>query len=576
MSRPTYVFGHRNPDADAICSAIAYADFKRKTDSGEFVAARCGNSNVRIDAILDRFDAPLPRFIADVTPRLRDQMSSDVVTCAPDTTCAAALELIDRHDIQSLPVVTDGNRLMGVVTIFQLGQYFLPRTGSPREMRRVRTSVRSIVDALKGRVVQGGDDDEVAELFVRVGAMDIRSFNRFLKGDDIPARQTVVVVGDRRDIQERALELGVRLLVVTGGLQVPAEISAGAREAGVNLVVSPYDSATTAWVIRSAATVEGVLSREFVEFRPEATVQEVRRRTADLNPAVFMVTNDDNRLVGVFSRRDILRPSDTRIILVDHNELSQAVSGAGEVEIVEVVDHHRLGDLRTQNPIFFINRPVGSTCTIVADLYRREAVELPDGLAGVLMGGLVSDTLNLQSPTSTGVDHQILAWLEERAGVTGSELAELIFSSGSVVLRNTPEEAIRQDRKVYDEGGRRFSISQVEEVGMDEFWQKKEGLMTALHDLLEEESLDFVALMVTDVKSQNSLLVYTGDEELGGRINYPSVEAGRIFELHGVVSRKKQLLPFLTALLSGEAAPEMPGGGSETKVASSPRNLPPE
>jgi manganese-dependent inorganic pyrophosphatase len=551
MSRPTYIFGHRNPDADAICSAIAYADFKSRTDEGDFRAARCGNSNARIDAILEHFGVPLPTFIGDVTPRLRDAMSRELVTIPPHGTCSDALELIERHDIQMLPIVEDGDRLVGVISIFQLGRYFVPRLGRGREMRRVDTSVRSIADALKARVLHFEDPDRVQELHVRVGAMDIRSFERFTRAEYIDPSRSAIVVGDRLDIQERALEMAVRLLVITGDLEVAPEVVTRARAAGVSLIVSPFDSATTAWTMRTATRVGMVMGTEFVEFLPDETVADVRRRTATMDPAVFMVTTEEGRLAGVFTRRDLLRPSATRIILVDHNELGQAVRGSEQVEIVEVVDHHRLGDLRTVDPILFINRPVGSTCTIVADLYRQAGLVPSREIAGVMMGGLVSDTLDLRSPTSTPLDREILEWLEGLAEVTGSELAEIIFSSGSVIAGNEPDEVVMMDRKLYEEGGLRFSISQVEELGFGEFRERSDALLDALERCRRAEGLGLAALLVTDIKEQNSLLLVRGDPPVIESITYPAVEQGEIYRLDGVVSRKKQLLPFLTGILRG-------------------------
>ncbi len=552
MSAPIHIFGHRNPDADAICSAIAYADFKNRTDEGDFRAARCGNSNVRIDAILDHFGVSLPTFIGEVTPRIREAMSRDLVTVGPENTCAEVLELIEAHDIQVVPVIRQGQKLEGVVSIFQLGGYFTPRLGRrAREMRRVDTSLRCIVDALKAEVLHLRDGDRVEELYVRVGAMDIRSFDRYTDQERIDPSRSAIVVGDRWDIQQRSLQLGVRLLVVSGGLDVSPEIVEHAREKGVSVIVSPYDSATTAWTIRAATQVGLVMSREYEEFGPEETVEQVRRKTSTMDPAVFMVTSDEGRLLGVFTRRDILRPSETKIILVDHNELSQAVPGADQVAVVEVVDHHRLGDLRTQDPILFINRPVGSTCTIVADLYRRSGLSPSPEIAGVMMGGLISDTLNLRSPTTTAIDVEIRDWLEELAGVTGDEVAEIIFSSGSVVGTRSPEEVIQLDRKVYEDGEVRFAVSQVEEIGFSEFWSRSEVLSEALEESREAEDLEFAALLVTDIKSQDSLLVVAGSQVIVDAITYPAVDEGEIFELRGVVSRKKQLLPFLTGILRG-------------------------
>jgi manganese-dependent inorganic pyrophosphatase len=548
MSRPTWVFGHRNPDADSICSAIAYAEFKRQTDSGIFKAARCGNSNVRIDAILARFGARLPTFIGDVTPRLRDAMTTDLVTVGLDATSADVLDLIDRHDIQVVPVVGEAGALEGTISIYQLGQAFLPKAGPARDVRRVDSSLQSIARVLNAQVLNLVEGDAVSSLYIRVAAMDLKSFDRLQDEEGIPASQSIIIVGDRRDIQERAIERGARLLVISGNRLVSAEVLEEARAQGVSVFSCAYDSASTAWAIRSATRVSALLSREHIAFSPDETLESIRRKTASLAPAVFMVT-DNGRLLGVFSRRDLLRSSSARIILVDHNELTQAVPGAEYAEIVEVVDHHRLGDLRTQEPILFLNRPVGSTCTIVADLFRTSGVPITPELAGVMMGGLVSDTLNLRSPTTTPVDASILEWLEATAGVTGSELAEIIFSSGSVVATHTPVEVVGLDRKVYEEGTWRFSVSQVEELGFTEFWAREAELGEALSEICAREGLDFSALFVTDVKSQDSLLMIRGSAGVIDAVPYPSVDDGEVFELQGIVSRKKQLLPFLTGLL---------------------------
>lgn len=548
MPRPTWIFGHRNPDADSICSALAYAEYKRCTDKGAFEAARCGNSNVRIDAILSRFGAKLPTFIGDVTPRLRDAMTTDLVTVGPEATSADVLELIDRHDIQVVPVVGQGGRLDGTVSIYQLGQAFLPKAGPARDVRRVDTTLESIARVLNADVLHMERGEEMLTLYIRVAAMDLTSFDRLQDEEGIAANRTIIIVGDRRDIQMRAIERGVRLLVISGKRPLAPELLDEAREAGVSVLSCAFDSASTAWAIRSAARVSALVSRDFVAFQPDETLERVRRQTGSLAPAVFMVT-DEGRLVGVFSRRDLLRSPSTRIILVDHNELSQAVPGAEHVEIVEVVDHHRLGNLRTQEPILFLNRPVGSTCTIVADLFRTNGVPVTPELAGVMMGGLVSDTLNLRSPTTTPVDEAMLRWLESLSGVTGAELAETIFSAGSVVAIHPPAEVVGLDRKVYQEGRWRFSVSQVEELGFTEFWAREVALADALEEGRVREGLDFAALFVTDVKSQDSLLLVRGDPAVLEAIPYSSVDDGEVFELPGVVSRKKQLLPFLTGIL---------------------------
>lgn len=547
--RPVHIFGHRNPDADAICSALAYADYKRRTSDGDYRAARCGNTNARIDAILSLFEVEPPPFIGDVTPRLRDHMSRPAAVLAPTDTCARALALMDEHDVQVVPVVDGEERLEGLVSIFQMGAYFVPQVGSGQDIRRVDTSVRAIVDALGADPVHLHRPDDVDTFYVRVGAMELETFLAYQDDADLPPESWVLVVGDRRDIQLEAIRRGVRLLVVTGGRAVEDDVAEAAREAGTSLVVSPRETATTAWTIRAAVPVARVMEADPVTFGPDETVESVRRRTNELGAAVFAVTGEDRRLLGLFTHRDLLQPSPVRIILVDHNEMSQAVEGAGQVRIEEVIDHHRLGDLRTEGPILFLNRPVGSTCTIVADLYRQAGLEPSRAMAGVLMGGLVSDTLNLRSPTTTELDRDVLAWLEARTGVTGEELAEHTFRSGSFVAAHEPAEVLELDRKAYEEDGTRFAISQVEELGFDEFWKRAEELGDALAADVERRGLHFAALMVTDVKTQDSLLMVRGARAVAEAITYPMVDGTEVWRLAGVVSRKKQLLPFLSGIL---------------------------
>jgi manganese-dependent inorganic pyrophosphatase len=561
---PTYVVGHRNPDADAICSAIGYAAFKEAKGEKGYVAARCGNSNARIDTILARFRQPLPHYLSDVSPRVRDLMTPDVISVQEDATCAEALELIDRHGVRLLPVTTRRRKPVGTVSLAHLGGVFIPRVSEPRLMRQVHTSLAAIARALKGRPLALFHEDRVEDLFVRLGTMDIRSFWSISVRENIPAAQSIIIVGDRRDVQRRAIELGIRALVITSGLEVSPEIAAEAAAREVSIIISPYDSATTAWVVRTASNLERVIARDFDTVDGDARIAEARKRFS-VSTHALLVTNDDGALTGILSKSDIFKPVRTRLVLVDHNELTQAVPGADEVTICEIIDHHRLGALHTAQPILFINEPVGSTCTIVADLFRRENLQPTPEVAGILMSGLISDTLHLNGPTTTGKDAILLAWLAEIAGVDSKRLAEEIFNSGSVILANPPERIVRSDFKIYDEEGVRFAVSQVEELGFGNFQAQAKPIARAVEELREAEKLAFACLLVTDINTQNSLLLVKGDPTFISRIRYPHVEQDEIFDLPGVVSRKKQLIPFLTTLikeLAAEGALPGPGGSS--------------
>jgi len=546
----TYVIGHKNPDADSICSAVAYAAFKNLCGQSGYVAARCGNSNARIDAILARFHTPLPLYLADVHPRVSDVMVRDVHSLPDTATCAEALEFVDRHAHRMVPVLGADEKLLGTVTTAQLAHAFLPQIAEPKRMRLVHTDLASIARTLRAETVHlGAQPHSVEELFVRIAAMDIASFWRLSLAEGIPAERAIIVVGDRSDIQQKSIELGVRLLVITGGKRVHPSIADAARERGVTLFISPYDTATTAWLIRTASRLAPLIDRAFATFPADARLADVRRKIGSSNIPAYMVLGDNNRLAGILTKSDVLKPVPTRLVLVDHNELTQAVPGADEVTIAEIIDHHRLGPVATPQPIFFLNDPVGSTCTIVADLFHRYGLQPTPDLAGLMMSGLISDTLLLQSPTSTPKDADILAWLETHADIKAKALAELIFSSGSVILANPPAKIVRSDFKIYDEEGTTFSVSQVEELGFDNFWAHAKEISAALGELRDTEKLAFAALLVTDINTQNSLLLVKGEAEFIRKISYAHVEQDEIFDLPGVVSRKKQLIPYLTSLL---------------------------
>jgi manganese-dependent inorganic pyrophosphatase len=296
---------------------------------------------------------------------------------------------------------------------------------------------------------------------------------------------------------------------------------------------------------RGAISVKHLLTEHVLTFEHDEPLAGIRNMAAQSQFQAFPVLDEDQRVIGMLSKSDFLKKIERKLILVDHNELSQAVRGADQVEILEIIDHHRIGALTTAQPILFRNEPVGSTSTIVADCFQRHGVELPQHTAGLLLAGLVSDTLNLTSPTTTPRDAAILAWLEKITRVNAARFTEKLFESGSVLISRPAEQAITADCKEYTEDDRRFSVAQIEEIGFDQFYKRKAEVLAALRELQANKEYYFAALLVTDVVRQSSLLVIAGDASFLRQIDYPEVEPG-IYELMGVVSRKKQLLPYLT------------------------------
>jgi manganese-dependent inorganic pyrophosphatase len=337
-------------------------------------------------------------------------------------------------------------------------------------------------------------------------------------------------------------------VVVTGGLAVLPEVLEAAKRSRTNLISSKYDTASTVLMARGAVRVSEMLDSEFSSFSPLTRLDEAKRVAASSSSYVFPVLDDDKRLLGVISKSDFLKPVPRQMILVDHNEMSQAVPGADKVPIIEVLDHHRLGGFATDGPIHFWNNPVGSTSTIVALCYRQAGIDIPKDVAGLLMAGLISDTLNLTSPTATETDREIIRMLEKIAGIGADTLAQEIFSVGSPLLELSVEDAIQVDCKEYKQDAGRFTVAQIEELGFAEFYRKWKSLQKALDASVRERGLLFAALMVTDISTKNSLLLMAGNSEMRRAIGYPSAGAG-LWELQGVVSRKKQLLPHLLECL---------------------------
>ncbi len=540
------VIGHRNPDTDAICSAIGYAEFKRRTDLPDAVAARCGDTNERIDFVLKTFGVPPPRFVADVSPKIRDVMQANVVSVPPQTTVAEAFGMMDEKGIRVLPVLNADRTCTGLLSLFKMSKFFFPALNRLFDSRRVLASVRNLARTLNGKMLCALNPDHEEDLILMIGAM---SLPRFAERLPLYApEKLIVVVGDRQDIQRLAIDQRVRVVVVTGGLPVDEAICAAARRNEVSLILTAHDSATTAMLCRAAITVAHMVDEHFLHFRDDESLASVQAVATASEFHAFPVFDQQRRTVGILTKSDFLKRVERRLILVDHNELSQAVQGADKVEILEIIDHHRIGALTTQQPILFRNEPVGSTSTIVADCFFRSRVELPPPIAGLLLAGLVSDTLNLTSPTTTARDAEILTKLEAIAGVNATEFTEKLFASGSVLTSRPAEQAVTADSKQYVEAGCEFSVAQIEEIGFDQFWKRKIEVLAALESGRSQKGYFFSALLVTDVVMQTSLLLITGSTEFLAQIDYPQVEPG-IYELNGVVSRKKQLLPYLTHCL---------------------------
>lgn len=543
----TIVIGHRNPDMDSICSAVAYAELKRRLGEQKVRAARAGALNERIAFVLEKFGVPQPDFLPDVTPRVRDAMVRDYVAIRPDQPIAEALALMSSRGLRALPVVDGDRRFHGTISENKLLGLVMPSREAAQHAREVLASLANIAGTFEGRSLTGPLPVDEQNYALVVAAMDAATLAERLEKLD-PSR-TVLFVGDREDVHRVALAKGVRALVVTGGAGVGAACVAEAQAQGMAVVVSPWDTATSVIFARGAMIARHALEDVPVKFDGDMPMEIARRAVALSNKFIFPVLEEDGRLEGILSKSDFLRGPGRRLVLVDHNELSQAVPGAADIPIVEILDHHRLGNMPTEAPILFLNQPVGSTCTIVADLYRRHGLAPERPVAGLMLAGIIADTLNGTSPTATETDRRFLSELGEAAGIRAADLASEIFAVGSPLQTMSPARVIEADAKRYEEHGVSFSVAQIEEVTFANFGQRREQLLTALRERAKAEGLFFAALLVTDINAQDSYLLVEGDADFRKTIRYPE-HADGVWFLEGVVSRKKQLLPYLTECLA--------------------------
>ena len=543
----TLVIGHKNPDMDSICSAIGYAELKKATGAKDVRAARCGNTNQRIDFALAKFGFDAPLFVTSVRPRVEDVMNRDVVSVGPEEPVYEAFTRIGQNSLRGLPVVDKTLHCIGLISTFKITQFLFPPRDQVGLQREVRATLKDVIDTIGGALLAGSPESDTRHFILIVAAMGFESFKRRLSKLD--NEEAVLIVGDRDDIQKLAIEQKVRAVIVTGGLKVDEDILRSAEERGIVIISSPHDTATTVLLARSAVRAGEMLDDDFISVAPEVPLQEAQRDLALSSQFAFPVLDQHRNLRGILAKADFLQPIPRQLILVDHNELTQAVDGAELVPIAEIVDHHRIGAPSTESPILFLNRPVGSTSTIVGTLFQQAGVPIPKNLAGLLMCGMISDTLNLTSPTTTDVDRALMAELSALSGIDPAALASDIFSVGSPLLTMTPDEAVSADSKEYEHGSNRYTVAQIEELSFAPFKAKREALLEALEDLRAAKGYLFAALLITDINTQNSILLVRGDSSFTRLIDYP--EAGEHgWKLNGVVSRKKQLLPYLTGLLA--------------------------
>ena len=536
------IIGHRNPDVDSVASASAYAELKRLTGEPGAVAACVGLPGVRAEYLFKRFNRELPRSVGNLAPLVGDIMHADADVLREEQTLFSAMGIFEKRHLSRLPVVDAFGKYAGSLCLFELLGTLLQNGEAGLTGRRVRTSLNSIIEVLHGEALSLRDPEREQDFAVYVAAMNVESFKEHVPRDR--PEELAIVVGDRSDIHLLAIGSGARLMIITGSRRIDPVVLEAARHKGVSIIKTRLDSAACVRRIKFAGPVGMMIDRDVPAYSPEMAVAEVRSEIAGGSADNFPVADGENNFIGSFTRSEVERCRGCRLVLVDHNEFDQSVSGISEARVVEVLDHHRINMPPSRSPLRISCDVVGSTCTLVYERFVSAGVTPDSSVAGILLGGVVSDTLMLRSPTTTDRDRRAVEELEKICGVKGADLMRELFAIGSPIAQRPPREVLELDRKNFSSGRTVFSISQVEESGFDEFERSREKLREAAKKLLAEEKLDFFGLLVTDVVRENSLLMAVGAPVLLGKLPWRRIGDG-LYDLPGVLSRKKQLLPVL-------------------------------
>jgi len=539
--------GHRNPDCDAICAAIGHAAYLQAVGETGVAAARCGEVPPRVERVLKMAGLPAPLLVDDVRPTAGSICRKSVVAVQEGDTFLKAYRLMVEHEVRAVPVLEHSGEVRGLLHFLDLLQLLLPPATDGGNVKLLRASLKNIASTLGASSnFVGNAPGEEEELIMMVGASSQENVKRRLEKARAEGKigQYLVICGDRPSVHEQALETGSRALIVTSGYQPDPALVEEATRKGMVVLCSPHDTATTVKLALCAREVRNIISDDFMSLASNQVVSRFSRQVAASSQDLFPVLEaGTRRLLGVFSKSDLVAPPRTRLSLVDHNEFSQAVEGVEEAEVMEILDHHRLsGDLVTRDPVRFINEPVGSSSTIVARRFRERGLEPDASVALCLCAGLVSDTLNLTSPTTTEVDREMLLWLSILAGVEPNQFAEEFFDSGSLLLHADAKAIVGTDRKEFTEDGVFLSLSQVEETSFAGLDERRGELFSELERLRSERGYDLCAILVTDIRKHDSILLAVGEENLMEKLPFER-RGSNEFAAPKVVSRKKQLFP---------------------------------
>ena len=537
QKRPVFVTGHKNPDTDSICAAITYANLKREITGDDYIACRAGHLNEETQFVLSHFGVEVPAYVKDVRTQVRDMEIRMLDGISDDLSLKNAWSKMRDASVVTL-CVTEGDELTGIVTTNDIVETYMDVI-DPKILSMAQTSYKNIVETLDGELIVGEIEDTLTKGKVVIAAANPDMMENVIEEGD------VVILGNRYDMQLCAIEMNAGCIIVCEGASVAKTIQTQAKDHGTKIICTPHDTFVVARLINQSMPVSYVMKKDnLITFHMDDYIEDIQEVMASTRHRYFPVLDKDDHYIGMISRRNFLGAKKKQLILVDHNEKNQAVNGADSAEILEIIDHHRLRTIETAGPVFFRNQPLGSTCTIIYLMYKEYGVEINKTIAGLLLAAILSDTLMFRSPTCTNIDKKAGEELSKIAGVDYEEFAKEMFHAGSNLSGKAATEILHQDFKKFTVDDLTIGIGQINSMSAEELVDIKEKIQPELSKVADDDGLDMLFFMLTDIISESSEVVFAGvkaqhtlNAAFGVNIDGDSAK------LPGVVSRKKQLLP---------------------------------
>lgn len=542
MKKTVYIIGHKNPDTDAAVSAAAYAQLKHLLGFNNYIAARAGHFTPQTEYIFNKFKVPVPEYIPDLIPKTAYFTGDGCESVKGNMSLWAAIGKMDAMNCKVLPIVNNDGKYQSLLHYNAFAQDVL-KILNPEKKIAITTSVDLICSTLKAQPIIKKEAEKLFKCTIMVGSAKLETLKENL--EEHKSENLVIIASNRDDVHKACIEAGVKILIITSGYVLNKDLRALAEKKGVSVLISPYDTSSTAMLVAYSTPVSVMADATVQPVHPEDTVSKVRPLLQNSVSRCLPVVDAENKICGVISESDLLHDPNVSVVLVDHNEITQAVDGIENYKLLEVIDHHRIGNLATKYPITFINKPVGATATLVTSLYRENHVSIPLDIASILLCAILTDTLILQSTTTTDVDRETAEYLSNITNLDIQKLGEEVISAGSRIGGRAAGEVIKQDMKEYSEGKLNYTVSQIEVDNTNEILKRKKEFLEELEIERRSRKAVFSALLVTDITSLSSILLIESESDFLSFINFPKREEN-VYYLKDIVSRKKQLVPMIS------------------------------